>query len=80
MISLHRRSGFGKGSLIIADKKLLVLSDRGKFAMIEATPKGYNELAKAQVLKGKSWTSPTFEEGKIYLRNQKEMVCYDLTK
>ena len=72
--------GFGKGSLIIADEKLLVLSDRGKLAMIEATPKGYNELAQAQVLEGKSWTSPTFEDGKIYLRNQKEMVCYDLTK
>jgi outer membrane protein assembly factor BamB len=72
--------GFGKGSLIIADEKLLVLSDRGKLAMIEATPKGYNELARAQVIKGKSWTSPTFADGKIYLRNQKEMACYDLTK
>ena len=72
--------GFGKGSLIIADEKLLVLSDRGRLAMIEATPKGYNELARAQVIEGKSWTSPTFSNGKIYLRNQKEMACYDLTK
>ncbi|MGB2929106.1 MAG: PQQ-binding-like beta-propeller repeat protein [Desulfobacterales bacterium] len=72
--------GFGKGSLIIADEKLLVLSDRGKLAMIEATQKGYNELAQAQVIEGKSWTSPTFSDGKIYLRNQKEMACYDLTK
>ncbi len=72
--------GFGKGSLIIADEKLIVLSDRGKLAMIEATPKGYNELARAQVIEGKSWTSPTFDNGKIYLRNQKEMACYDLTK
>ncbi len=72
--------GYGKGSLIIADGKLLVLSDRGKLAMIEATPKGFNELAQAQVIEGKSWTSPTFEDGKIYLRNQKEMACYDLTK
>ncbi len=72
--------GYGKGSLIIADGKLLVLSDRGKLAMIEATPKGYNELAQAQVIEGKSWTSPTFADGKIFLRNQKEMACYDLTK
>jgi outer membrane protein assembly factor BamB len=72
--------GFGKGSLIIADEKLLILSDRGKLAMIEATPEGYNELARAQVIEGKSWTSPTFSDGKIYLRNQKEMACYDLTK
>jgi outer membrane protein assembly factor BamB len=79
----HRKwstRGFGKGSLIIVDEKLLVLSDRGKLAMIEATPKGYNEFAQAQVIEGKSWTSPTFSDGKIYLRNQKEMACYDLTK
>ncbi|MFC2084905.1 PQQ-binding-like beta-propeller repeat protein [Bacteroidota bacterium] len=74
------KRGYGKGSLIIADEKLLILSDRGKLVMIEATPKGYKELAVAQVLKGKSWTSPTYSDGKIYLRNRKEMVCYDLTK
>ena len=74
------KRGFGKGSLIIADEKLLVLSDRGKLAIIEASPKGYKELARAQVIEGKSWTSPTFADGKIYLRNQKEMACYDLTK
>ena len=72
--------GYGKGSLIIADEKLLVLSDRGVLALIEATPKGYTELAQAQVIEGKSWTSPTLADGKIYLRNQKEMACYDLTK
>lgn len=74
------KRGFGKGSLIIADGKLLILSDRGKLGMIEATPSGYKELAQAQVLNGKSWTSPTYSEGRIYLRNQKEMACYDLTK
>jgi hypothetical protein len=74
------KRGYGKGSLIIVDEKLLVLSDRGKLAMIEATPKGFKELAQAKVLEGKSWTSPTFADGKIYLRNQKEMACYDLTK
>lgn len=75
-----KKRGFGKGSLIIVNEKILVLSDKGKFGMIEATPKGYKELARAQVLKGKSWTMPTYSNGKVYLRNQKEMACYDLTK
>jgi outer membrane protein assembly factor BamB len=74
------KRGYGKGSLVVTDEKLLVLSDRGKLAMIEATPNGYNELAQAQVLDGKSWTSPTIVDGRIYLRNHKEMACYDLTK
>ncbi|MFC2156265.1 PQQ-binding-like beta-propeller repeat protein [Acidobacteriota bacterium] len=74
------KRGYGKGSLIIADEKLIILSDRGKLAMIEATPKGFTELAQAKVIEGKSWTSPTISDGKIYLRTQKEMACYDLTK
>lgn len=73
------KRGFGKGTLIIVDDKLLVLSDRGKLAIVEATGEGFHQLAVAQVLNSKSWTSPTFVDGKIYLRNRKEMACYDLT-
>jgi outer membrane protein assembly factor BamB len=74
------KRGYGKGSLIVADDKLIVLSDRGKLALIEATPKGFNELAQAKVLDSKSWTCPSFAGGKLYLRNHEEMVCYDLSK
>jgi outer membrane protein assembly factor BamB len=75
-----RTRGFGKGALIVADDKLLVLSDRGKLALIAASEESFRQLAVAQVLNGKSWTSPTIFEGKLYLRNQKEMACYDLTR
>jgi len=75
-----RKRGLGKGSLIIADNKLVILSDKGKLVLAEATGESYSELAKANVIKGKSWTCPTFADGKVYLRNRKEMACYDLTK
>jgi len=75
-----RSRGFGKGSLIVAGNKLLVLSDRGKLALVETSHESFNQLAISQVLDGKCWTSPTFSEGKLYVRNQKEMACYDLTK
>jgi len=75
-----RTRGFGKGALIVADDKLLVLSDRGKLALIAASEESFRQLAVAQVLNGKSWTSPTIFEGKLYLRNQKQMACYDLTR
>lgn len=75
-----RKRGMGKGSLIVVDGKLIVLSDKGKLVIAKATAEGYQELARARVLKGKSWTSPTFADGYLYLRNLKEMACYDLTK
>ncbi|MCK5147404.1 PQQ-binding-like beta-propeller repeat protein [bacterium] len=77
---LWRKRGLGKGSLIVADGKLLVLSDKGSLHVVEATPEKYTELAAAQVIEGKSWTTPTFADGKLYVRNLEEMACYDLTK
>ena len=71
--------GFGKGSLLLVDGHLIVLGDGGKLALVEATPSGYKEKANAQILQGKCWTVPTLAGGKLYLRNQKEVVCLDLS-
>lgn len=72
-----KESGFGKGSLILADGQLIVLSDRGQLALVEANPSAYTEKAKAQVMQGKTWTMPALSDGKLILRNQKEIVALD---
>ncbi len=77
---MWRKRGLGKGSLIVVGDKLLVLSDKGGLFVVAATPDAYKELASFQALEGKSWTSPTFADGKLYVRNLEEMACYDLTK
>ena len=71
--------GFGKGSVILADGHLILLSDRGKLGLAEATPEGYMEKASAKVLNGLCWTAPTLAGGKLYVRNEEEMVCLDMT-
>ena len=75
-----KHGGFGKGSLILADGYLIVLSDDGRLVLVEATPLVYIEKAIAQVLEGKCWTVPSLADGKLYLRTQKEVVCLDLTQ
>ena len=72
------REGFGHGSLTLADGHLYVLGDRGKLALVEATPEGYREKSTVQALSGKCWTVPTIAGGRIYLRNEKELVALDL--
>lgn len=72
------KRGLGRGSLIAADGHLIVLSDRCKLLLAEATPEGWKEEGGAQVLEGKCWTPPSLVDGKLYLRNHTEMVCYDL--
>lgn len=74
------KRGFGKGSLIMVDDKLFVLSDKGKLILVDANPDAYTELGSIQALKGKSWTAPSFSNGKVFLRNLTEMACYKVNK
>ena len=72
------KRGYGKGSLILVDDKLLVLSDKGKLILVEAKPDAFEEKGFIQTIAGKSWTAPSFYNGKIYVRNLTEMACYKL--
>ena len=59
----------GKGSLILADGKLIVLSEKGELMVADASPTAFKPLARAQVLGGKCWSTPVLANGKIYCRN-----------
>ena len=73
----HR--GLGCGSLMVADGKLLLLSDDGKLVVAEATPDGFRELSSAQILTGRCWTVPVLLNGHVYARNATgTLVCVKL--
>ena len=72
-----KQRGFGHGSLILAGGHLIVLSDSGKLALVEATPEEYSELGHAQVLEGKCWTAPTLANGRLYVRNEEQLIALD---
>lgn len=72
-----KQRGFGHGSLILAGGHLIVLSDRGKLALVQATPEAYRELGNAQVLEGKCWTAPSLADGRLYLRNEEQLIALD---
>lgn len=69
----------GMGALMIANGKLIVLSDHGELFVVPATPTGFKPTARAQVLGGKCWTAPVLANGKIYCRNSRgDVVCLDV--
>jgi outer membrane protein assembly factor BamB len=71
---------FGKGSLIIADGKIIGLADKGELYVVEPTPAGFKPISHAQVLGGKCWTTPVLSNGRIYCRNAKgDLVCLDVS-
>ena len=71
--------GLGKGSLMLADGKLIAMGDKGILVIAEASPDSYKELARTTVLSGLCWTVPVLSGGKIYCKNHEgDLVCLDV--
>jgi outer membrane protein assembly factor BamB len=67
------------GSLICADGKLIILSEKGELLLAEASPTDFKPLARAKVLSGVCWTPPALAQGRLYVRHAKgELHCLDL--
>ena len=74
------QGGMGTGSLMLADGKLIILSEDGKLVIAEASPDKYKEISSAQILTGKCWTVPVLANGRIYARNAAgKLVCVDVS-
>jgi outer membrane protein assembly factor BamB len=74
------KRGFGKGSLIMVGEHLMVFSDLGELAIVGANPDEYRESARMNVLEGRSWTAPSYADGKLYLRNHTRIACVRITE
>jgi outer membrane protein assembly factor BamB len=59
---------------------ILVLSESGELALVEASPERYNELASMQVLDDANitWNNPAFAPPYLLVRNGREAACYRL--
>jgi outer membrane protein assembly factor BamB len=75
---LWSKRGLGKGSLILADGHFIVLSDRGKLVLMKPDPGGYNEVSAARVVESRAWTPLSLAGGRLIVRTQEEIVCFDL--
>ena len=71
--------GFGPGQVILAGDQIIALSDTGELVLIDAKPGAYKELARADVLDGKCWSTPVLANGRIFARSTKEAVCLDVS-
>jgi hypothetical protein len=79
----QEREKLGKGSLTFADGHFyLRAEDKSVVVLIEATPSGYKEHGRFTPpnLSGeKTWPHPVIANGKLYLRDQDVLLCYDVT-
>ena len=76
-----------KGAIYYADERFYCLDETsGTVALIEASPKGWNEKGRFKLSpqttqrnpKGKVWTHPVISDGKLFLRDQELLYCFDV--
>jgi len=71
---------FGKGSLMVADGKLVALSEKGELIIADPNPTEFKPLSRAKILTGKCWTTPVLSNGHIYCRNAVgDVICVDVS-
>jgi outer membrane protein assembly factor BamB len=77
----YNERSVGKGATVYADGHFYLRSEKGPVALIVATPKGLTEAGRFQQpnRSGKqTWPHPVVANGKLYLRDQDILLCYDI--
>lgn len=77
-----RGPGTGSAAAVYADGHLYFRYENGTMALIEATPEKYDLKGKFDIAinNGQSWAHPVVFDGRLYLRDQDEIICYDIRK
>lgn len=72
---------YGKGQVVLLEDSgmLLVISEKGELVLLKADPSGHTELARAQVIEGKTWNHPVVVGDRVFVRNGQQAACYQLS-
>jgi outer membrane protein assembly factor BamB len=80
---LWQDKSLGKGAIAHADNRFVLRTeDKGTLALIEASPAGYKEHGKFEQpnrSKEKAWAHPVISNGKLYIRDEDHLLCYDIS-
>jgi hypothetical protein len=70
--------GFRAGSITLAGDRLLILKEGGELFLAPASPAEFKPIATAKILPPVVRSYPAVANGKLYVRNEKTLVCLNL--
>lgn len=75
---LWTEENFGTGTLILADKELLIMKTDGTLVLAEPNAEKYRPLGSAQLLPTTVQALPALADGLFYARDTRTLKCWDL--
>jgi outer membrane protein assembly factor BamB len=75
------RTGVKKGSITLADGRMYYRQEDGTMILFEPSPKEYLERSRFEQpdrTRQPAWTHPVIANGKLYVRDQDTLFCYDV--
>jgi outer membrane protein assembly factor BamB len=69
-----------KGTVLLADRHLIILTEAGDLALVEATPVEFRQVGRLTPgLSGRNnWALPVLVDGRLYLRDDSKILCLDV--
>ncbi|MDP7307930.1 MAG: PQQ-like beta-propeller repeat protein [Roseibacillus sp.] len=78
----YRERSVGKGSTVYADGHFYLRSENGPMSLIEISTEKLKEVSSFEQpgrSEKKAWPHPVIANGKLYLRDQDLLLCYDIS-
>jgi outer membrane protein assembly factor BamB len=79
----EKPAGTRSAAVLYADGEVYFRYENGVLALVDASPAGYHERARFKLPdnSGKpSWPHPVIANGKLYIRDQDTLLCFDVKK
>lgn len=84
----ERRMSHGTAFLTKNGDRYYLFSETGELVIAKLSAEKYDEISRAKLIEptgeafGRSvvWSHPAFSQGSIFVRNDKEIACFDLTR
>ena len=83
-----RPVGNGTAFIVKQGDRFFLFTEQGDLIIAKLSREGYEELDRANVIKLTNsafdrqvvWSAPAFANGRMYVRNDEECICYELTE
>lgn len=73
-----KQGKYGHGQVLLIGDLLLVQSEYGDVALVEAEDKKFHELTRIAAVGGQSWNCPALSGRRLVVRSDEEVACYEL--